>query len=66
MVREQMLTSRDDEIRRTDWPERAQVAPRPGGTPTDGDGEARWILERMMVGGPSYCSPPRHTMPIDA
>jgi len=65
LVREQMLTWRDDEIRRTDWPERAQVAPRAGGNPADCDGEARWILERMMVGPASYCSP-RHAMPIDS
>ena len=43
-----MLTSRDDEIRRVDWPERMQLAPRPGGPPQDPEMEARWIIDRMM------------------
>ena len=48
LVREQMLTARDDEIRREDWPERLQISPRPGGPPEDADAEAKWIFDRMM------------------
>ena len=51
IVREQMLTARDDEIRDVDWPERLQLAPRPGGKPEDPKGEALWILDRLMGTG---------------
>ena len=49
VVREQMLTAKDDEIRETDWPERMQLDARV--TPfkkEDAAAEAKWILDRLM------------------
>ena len=48
IVKEQMLTAEDDEIRATDWPERMQLNPRYGGKPEDPQAEAKWILDRLM------------------
>ena len=48
IVKEQMLTAEDDEIRATDWPERMQLNPRYGGKPEDPEAEAKWILDRLM------------------
>ena len=48
IVKEQMLTAADDDIRSTDWPERMQLQPRRGGKPEDVQVEAKWIMERLM------------------
>ena len=48
LVREQMLTAADDAVRSKDWPERLQLAPRPGGAPDDPEAVATWIFDRMM------------------
>ena len=48
IVREQMLTAADDAVRKKDWPERLQLAPRPGGPPSDPEAVALWIFDRMM------------------
>lgn len=48
VVKEQMLTAADDQIRETDIPERQQLKPRPASAPTDWEHEARWIYDRLM------------------
>jgi transcription elongation factor SPT6 len=48
VVKEQMLTQRDDVIRKSDLPERQQLKPRPEDAPTDWNAEAGWIFDRMM------------------
>jgi len=48
VVKEQMLTVADDQIRELDIPERQQLKPRPVSAPTDWEAEARWIFDRLM------------------
>ena len=48
VIKEQMLTAKDDAIRAQDLPERQQLKPRPAHAPTDWGMEAMWIFDRIM------------------
>ena len=48
VIKEQMLTAKDETIRLADLPERQQLKPRPTDAPVDWGVEAAWIYDRIM------------------